>query len=72
MISQVLADRALRLRLKQIEQFSEDGLPFKIEARSTKEVFENYLETPRPLSANELVHLKLIAVSLNNFLRKRP
>lgn len=71
-ISQVLADRALKARLRQVEQFSDGGLPFKdLDMSSTKELFGNYLATPNPLNVNELVHLKLIAVSLSNFFKKR-
>lgn len=71
-ISQVLADRTLRNRLRQVEHFSEDGLPFKnFNMRSTKELFENYIDTPKALTVNELVHLKLIAISLNHFFKKR-
>jgi len=39
--------------------------------RSTKELFENYIDTPKALTVNELVHLKLIAISLNHFFKKR-
>lgn len=67
-----LADRTLRNRLRQVEHFSEDGLPFKnFNMRSTKELFENYIDTPKALTVNELVHLKLIAISLNHFFKKR-
>lgn len=62
----VVAERGLKARLAKIEKFSEDGLPFLgFNMNSTKELFENYLEMPKPLLDTELVHLKLIAMSLN-------
>jgi hypothetical protein len=47
--------------------FSEDGLPFSgPNLQTRKEIFENYLEKPVPLDAIELVHLKLISMSINH------
>jgi hypothetical protein len=63
----VIANRALKARLAQIEQFSEDGLPYQgLDMSSTTELFGLYLPSPNPLTVNDLVHLKLIAISLNN------
>lgn len=47
--------------------FSEEGLPFSGPNLETlKQIFENYLEKPAPLDATELVHLKLISMSINH------
>ena len=65
--TQVIATRALKTRLSKIEMFSEDGLPFSgPNLQTRKEIFENYLEKPVPLDAIELVHLKLISMSINH------
>ncbi len=70
----MISDRALRNRLSLIEQFSDDGLPYiGMDLKTTKELYDNYLELPEPLTVSELVHLKLIAISLAHFNRlNRP
>jgi hypothetical protein len=67
--TQVIATRALKTRLSKIEMFSEEDLPFSgPNLQTLKEIFENYLEKPVPLDATELVHLKLISMSINHLI----
>jgi hypothetical protein len=70
--SKIISDRALRHRLSTIEKFSDDGLPyFGIDLSNNKELYENYLDLPQPLTISELVHVKLIAISLNHLKKDR-